>query len=101
MEIMSQHTSCQSFGTDCKDIISMIKEPSAWPTFSTELVEFEAIKGRCHDFKIFHVLRAHNKTADALAKTARTFHRDLLFFWLFYPGLDSQVTSSLSDRIAF
>ena len=90
---MSQHTSCQSFGTDCKDVISMIKDPSAWPTFSTELAEFEAMKGRYHDFKFFHVPRAHNKTADALAKTAKTFHRDLLVIdcsvpvWILRPPL--------------
>ena len=29
MENMSQHTSCQNFGTDCKDIISMMKDPRA------------------------------------------------------------------------
>ncbi|KAL0705276.1 hypothetical protein Bca4012_071701 [Brassica carinata] len=27
----------QSFGTDCKDLIAMIKVPQAWPNFSTEL----------------------------------------------------------------
>ncbi|KAL0713246.1 hypothetical protein Bca4012_020224 [Brassica carinata] len=40
---------CQSFGTDFKEVITIIKDPRAWPTFSMELVEFEAIKGRCHD----------------------------------------------------
>ena len=80
MEIMSQHTSCQTFGTDCKDVISMIKDPSAWPTYSTELTELEAIKGRYKEFKIIHVPRNKNKTVDALARTARTFQRDLLFF---------------------
>ncbi|KAL0886505.1 hypothetical protein Bca101_010488 [Brassica carinata] len=101
MEIMSQHTSCQTCGTDCRDVISVIKDLSAWPTYSTELTELEAIKRRYQKFKIIHVPRNKNKTVDALARTARTFHRDLLFFWLFYPGLDSQTTSSLSDRIAF
>ncbi|KAL0696176.1 hypothetical protein Bca4012_063356 [Brassica carinata] len=27
MENMLQHSTCQSFGTDCKDLIAMIKEP--------------------------------------------------------------------------
>ena len=71
MENMSQHTSCQSFGTDYKDVISMVKDPSTWPTFSMELAEFEAIKGRYHNFKIFHIPRAQNKMVDALARTSR------------------------------
>ena len=28
MENMLQHSSCQSFGTDCKELIAMIKEPN-------------------------------------------------------------------------
>ena len=101
MENMSQHTSCQNFGTDCKDIISMIKDPRAWPSFSTELSEVAANQGRFPNFKIFHVPRTRNKTVDALAKTARGFHRKSSFCWLFYSGLDSQTTSSLSNRTAF
>ncbi|XP_056841698.1 uncharacterized protein LOC130494888 [Raphanus sativus] len=31
MENMLQHSTCQNFGTDCKDLITMIKEPHAWP----------------------------------------------------------------------
>ena len=41
MESMLQHSSCQSFGTDYKDLIAMINEPHAWPSFAIEL---EAIK---------------------------------------------------------
>ena len=29
MESMLQHSTCQSFGTDCKDMIAMIKNPQA------------------------------------------------------------------------
>ncbi|KAF3540879.1 hypothetical protein F2Q69_00019393 [Brassica cretica] len=29
MESMFQHSNCQSFGTDCKDLIAMIKDPQA------------------------------------------------------------------------
>ena len=29
LESMLQHSNCQHFGTDCKDLIAMIKEPQA------------------------------------------------------------------------
>ncbi|KAF2566730.1 hypothetical protein F2Q68_00025584 [Brassica cretica] len=29
MENMLQHSKCQSFGTDCKELIAMIKDPQA------------------------------------------------------------------------
>ncbi|KAF3551401.1 hypothetical protein DY000_02004563 [Brassica cretica] len=35
MENMLQHLKCQSFGTDCKELIAMIKESHAWPSFAT------------------------------------------------------------------
>ncbi|KAF3555291.1 hypothetical protein F2Q69_00012574 [Brassica cretica] len=35
MERMLQYSTCQSFGTDCKDLIAMINEPHAWPSFAT------------------------------------------------------------------
>ncbi|CAG7873334.1 unnamed protein product [Brassica rapa] len=34
---MLQHSSCQSFGTYCKDLIAMINKPQAWSSFATEL----------------------------------------------------------------
>ena len=37
MESMLQHSTCQRFGTDCKDLIAMIEQPQDWPNFSTEL----------------------------------------------------------------
>ena len=35
MESMLQHSTCQSFGTDCKDLIVMIKQSHDWPSFAT------------------------------------------------------------------
>nr|VDD61540.1 unnamed protein product [Brassica oleracea] len=35
MDSMLQHSSCQLFGTNCKDMIAMINEPQAWPNFAT------------------------------------------------------------------
>ena len=36
MENMLQHSPCESFGTDCKELIAMIKEPHTWPNFAME-----------------------------------------------------------------
>ena len=93
MENMLQHSTCQSFGTDCKDLIAMIKEPHAWPSFATKFERIETLQICFSDFSITHVPRARNQISDFLAKTARSFHRELLFIgcsipvWLLRPPL--------------
>ncbi|WZZ15804.1 hypothetical protein YC2023_108893 [Brassica napus] len=93
IENMLQHSTCQSFGTYCKDLIAMIKEPHAWPSFATKLERIETLQVCFPDFSITHVPRARNQTSDFLAKTARSFHRELLFIgcsipvWLPRPPL--------------
>ncbi|KAF3488450.1 hypothetical protein F2Q69_00053002 [Brassica cretica] len=62
MENMLQHTTCHSFGTDCKKLIAMIKEPHAW-----------------RRYKYASLPRARNQISDFLAKTARSFHKELHF----------------------
>ena len=42
-ENMLQHSTCQSFRTDCKELIAMIKEPHASPSFATELERIETL----------------------------------------------------------
>ncbi|KAG5415186.1 hypothetical protein IGI04_002753 [Brassica rapa subsp. trilocularis] len=79
MENMLQHSTCQSFGTDCKELIAMVKDPQAWPSFATELERIETLQIWFPDFNITYVPRAHNQTADFLAKTARSFRRELHF----------------------
>ena len=79
MENMLQHSTCQSFGTDCKELIAMVKDPQAWPSFSTELERIETLQICFPEFNIIHVPRAHNQIADFLAKTTRSFHRELHF----------------------
>ncbi|KAF2544325.1 hypothetical protein F2Q68_00031205 [Brassica cretica] len=79
MENMLPHSTCQSFGTDCKELIAMIMEPHAWPRFATELERIETLKICFPDFKITHILRAQNQISDCLARTARSFHRELCF----------------------
>ncbi|XP_048593215.1 uncharacterized protein LOC106393995 [Brassica napus] len=71
MENMLQHSTCQSFGTDCKELIAMVKDPQAWPSFATELERIETLQICFPDFNITYVPRAHNQTADFLIKTAR------------------------------
>ncbi|KAF3505511.1 hypothetical protein F2Q69_00006358 [Brassica cretica] len=85
MESMLQHSTCQSFGTDCKELIAMIKEPHPWPSFATELERIETLQICFPDFNIIYVPRAHNHISDFLAKTARSFHRELLFIGCYIP----------------
>uniref|UniRef100_M4DXV4 CCHC-type domain-containing protein n=1 Tax=Brassica campestris TaxID=3711 RepID=M4DXV4_BRACM len=55
MESMLQHSTCQCFRTDCKDLIPMIKEPHAWPSFAGELERKETMQICFPDFKIIHI----------------------------------------------
>ncbi|KAF3573187.1 hypothetical protein F2Q69_00059485 [Brassica cretica] len=71
MENMFQHSTCQSFGTYCKDLIAMIKEPHAWPSFATKLERIETLLVCFPDFNIIHVPRARNQFSDFLVKTVR------------------------------
>lgn len=79
MENMLQHSTCQSFETDCKELITMIKEPHAQPSFATELEKIETLQICFSDFNITHVPLARNQISDFLAKTTRIFHRELYF----------------------
>ncbi|KAF2564636.1 hypothetical protein F2Q70_00016662 [Brassica cretica] len=77
----------------------MIKEPNAWPDFSMELAELASIQGRFQGFKSIHVPQTRNKTACALAETAK-LSIGVYVLLVICSGLDSQTTSSLSDKIA-
>ena len=79
MENMLQHSPCQRFGTDCKELIAMIKEPQEWPSFATELEKIETLQICFPEFEIIYVPRVRNQSLDFLAKTARTFRRKLFF----------------------
>ena len=72
MESMIQHSTCQRFGTDCKDLIAMIQEPQAWPNFSTELEIIQTLRLCFSDFKISYFPRTQNDIADSLARNARS-----------------------------
>ncbi|KAF3499001.1 hypothetical protein DY000_02057186 [Brassica cretica] len=79
MENMLQYSTYQSFGTDGKELIAMIKELHAWPSFATELERIEALQICFPDFNIIPVSRVCNQTLDFLAKTARSFHKENYF----------------------
>ena len=68
IECMLQATTCQFFGTDCKDLISMIKDLGTWVNFSTELEEFIKLKIRFTEFSIVFLPRPENVSSDSLAK---------------------------------
>ena len=74
MESMLQYSSCQSFGTDWKDMIAMIKNPQVWPNFSTELDVIQTLQNCFSDFKISYIPMVLNKIVDLLATTACSFH---------------------------
>ncbi|KAF3578617.1 hypothetical protein DY000_02033933 [Brassica cretica] len=94
MENMLQHSTCQNFGTDCKDLIAMINVPHSWPSIATKMERIETLQICFPDFKISHIPRAQNQISDSLARTARCFHRKLYFIgcsilvWLPRPPLD-------------
>ena len=79
MENMLQHSICQSFGTNGKKLIAMLKEPHVWPSFATELERIETLQICFPDFNIIHVPRVCNQISDFLVKTTRSFHRKLHF----------------------
>jgi len=85
MENMLQHSTCQSFGTDCKDLIAMLEEPHAWPSFTTELEKIETVRICFPEFSITHVPRMQNQFSDFLAKTARSIHKELHFIGCYIP----------------
>ncbi|XP_013608067.1 PREDICTED: uncharacterized protein LOC106314793 [Brassica oleracea var. oleracea] len=53
-----ENSTCQSFGTDCKELIAMVKDPQAWPSFATELERIETLQICFPDFNITYVPRA-------------------------------------------
>ncbi|XP_018511975.2 uncharacterized protein LOC103853843 [Brassica rapa] len=70
MESMLQHSTCQRFGTDCKDLIAMIEQPQDWPNFSTELEIIQTLRLCFLDFKISYFPRTQNEIADSLVRNA-------------------------------
>nr|VDD50738.1 unnamed protein product [Brassica oleracea] len=85
MESMLQHSTCQRFETDCKDLIAMITDPQVWPNFSTELEVIQTLQISFSDFKISYFPRTQDKIADSLVRNACCFHRSFCFIGCFIP----------------
>ncbi|KAG7533462.1 Reverse transcriptase zinc-binding domain [Arabidopsis thaliana x Arabidopsis arenosa] len=60
------------FASDCSDLISILDNPSDWPTFAVELQLFKLLKLSFPSFYIRFIQRCNNVRADCLAKKART-----------------------------
>ncbi|WZZ71636.1 hypothetical protein YC2023_083006 [Brassica napus] len=63
----------------------MIKEPHVWSCFVTKLEKIETLHICFPDFKITYVPRAQSHIYDFLAKTTRSFHRELYFIGCYIP----------------
>ena len=85
MESMLQHSTCQRFETDCKDMITMVADLQAWPNFSTKVEIIQILQMCFPDFKIIYISRAQNGSVDSLARNARSFHRSICFIGFSIP----------------
>ena len=61
MERMLQHSTCQIFGTYCKDLIAMLKDPHAWRSFAIKLEAIKTFQICFSYFQISQIPKAHNK----------------------------------------
>ena len=57
----------------------MIKESHVWPSFATKLESIETLQVCFPYFKITYILRSQNLISYSLAKTTRSFYRELCF----------------------
>ena len=81
---MFNHSTCQVFGTDCKDLIAMTTKLQTWPNFSTEWKGIGVIqKRKPFHFKILYIPRSRNAIVDTLVGLLIFFQRTV-FCWLFY-----------------
>lgn len=91
MESMLQHSPCQRFGKDCKDLLSMLKDLQTWPRFATELEAIKTLMICFSDFKISHIPKTQNGVDDSLARIARSFYKEMCYIgysipvWLHRP----------------
>ena len=102
--MMLQLSTCQTFGTDCKDLVFMIQDPGAWPNFSTELKELMKLKSRFTNFSIVFIPYSKNVSSDSLAKIAKSFHRDIYYIgcsvpiWIFRPPQSRVIEQSFDVK---
>ncbi|KAG7599040.1 Reverse transcriptase domain [Arabidopsis suecica] len=78
-----------AFASDCSDMISILDNQDAWPSFAAEMSSFRSLVCFFPSFNIRFVPRSFNTRADCLAKKARA--RNSLF---------SHVSSSVPDWLS-
>ncbi|KAG7534390.1 Ribonuclease H-like superfamily [Arabidopsis thaliana x Arabidopsis arenosa] len=78
-----------AFASDCSDMISLLDNQDAWPTFAAEIASFRSLVCFFSSFSIRFLPRSSNTRADCLAKKARA--RNNLF---------SHVSSSVPDWLS-
>ena len=64
-------------------MIAIIKELYAWQSFATELETIKTLLICFPDSKISHISRVQNRISDSLAKTARSFYREICYIGCF------------------
>ena len=97
--MMLQLSTCQTFGTNYKDLVFMILDPGAWLNFSTKLKELMKLKSRFTDFSIVFIFRSENVSSHSLIKITRSFHKDIYYIGCSVP-VWFLTTSSLSNKAA-
>ena len=98
MKCMLRHVTSQIFGTDIKNLITMLKKFQAWPNFDTKLDGIMTLQKRFQAFKINYIPRVQNGIFDSFARIARSFHRDFCFVGCFIPVW---LFMHFSNRIVF
>ncbi|KAG7543067.1 Reverse transcriptase domain [Arabidopsis thaliana x Arabidopsis arenosa] len=69
--LISESMTSFGFATDCSELISILDNPSEWPTLAVELQSFKLLKPSFPSFSIRFIPRCNNFRADCLAKKAR------------------------------
>ena len=67
------------FVTDCSQLVKMVSSPEEWPAFATHMEEFCRSKTFFPNFKIRHISRTQNTTADKLARGVKSSLSAMLF----------------------
>ncbi|KAG7581014.1 Reverse transcriptase zinc-binding domain [Arabidopsis suecica] len=78
-----------AFASDCSDLISILDNQEAWPTFAAEMASFRSLVCFFPSFSIRFLPRSFNTRADCLAKKARAQN-----------SLFSHVSSSVPDWLS-
>ncbi|KAG7595155.1 Reverse transcriptase zinc-binding domain [Arabidopsis thaliana x Arabidopsis arenosa] len=82
--LISESKTSLGFATDCSELISLLDNPSEWPTLAVELQLFKLLKLFFPSFSIRFIPRCNNVRADCLAKKARARENEVI------PNVDTE-----------